>query len=80
MIVTVEQAQSSLKELIERSTQGESILITQDEKPVAQIVPVGASVSAAAPKPKPRFGSCKGMLIIVSDDDDHLKDFAEYMP
>lgn len=25
------------------------------------------------------FGAAKGMLITVSDDDDHLADFAEYM-
>lgn len=25
-------------------------------------------------------GPCKGMLIIVSDDDAHLKDFTDYMP
>jgi hypothetical protein len=27
----------------------------------------------------PVFGSCKGMLTIVSEDDEHLKDFEEYM-
>jgi hypothetical protein len=27
----------------------------------------------------PVFGSCKGMLNILSEDDEHLKDFAEYM-
>lgn len=29
-------------------------------------------------RPAPGLG--KGMLTIISDDDDHLKDFAEYMP
>ena len=29
--------------------------------------------------PVPVFGSCRGMLTIISDDDEHLKDFAEYM-
>lgn len=28
---------------------------------------------------RPVFGSCRGMLTIVSEDDDHLKDFEEYM-
>jgi hypothetical protein len=28
---------------------------------------------------QPVFGSCKGMLTIVSEDDEHLKDFEEYM-
>ena len=28
---------------------------------------------------RPVFGSCKGMMTIVSEDDQHLKDFDEYM-
>jgi hypothetical protein len=29
---------------------------------------------------KPRQpGNCKGMATIVADDDEHLRDFAEYM-
>ena len=35
-------------------------------------------VASARPQPKPGFA--KGTLTIVSDDDEHLKDFAEYMP
>jgi predicted DNA-binding antitoxin AbrB/MazE fold protein len=32
------------------------------------------------PKPKTRkAGNCKGMLTIVADDDEHLKDFEDYM-
>jgi hypothetical protein len=27
----------------------------------------------------PVFGSCKGMITIVAEDDEHLKDFEEYM-
>jgi hypothetical protein len=25
-------------------------------------------------------GRCQGMMSVISDDDDHLHDFAEYMP
>ena len=28
---------------------------------------------------RPVFGSCQGMLTVVSEDDEHLKDFKEYM-
>jgi hypothetical protein len=28
---------------------------------------------------RPVFGSCRGMLTVVAEDDEHLKDFAEYM-
>ena len=34
--------------------------------------------SVEHPPRKP--GACKGLLTIVHDDDDHLKDFSEYMP
>jgi antitoxin (DNA-binding transcriptional repressor) of toxin-antitoxin stability system len=29
--------------------------------------------------PEPVFGSCKRMLTVISEDDEHLKDFEEYM-
>lgn len=72
--VTLEDAQARLPELIEQLTDGTDVLITRGEQPIARLVPV---VTA---RPRPRFGSCKGMLTIVSDDEEHLKDFAEYMP
>jgi prevent-host-death family protein len=72
MTVSVEQAQRSLKELIERTSRGEQIVITQDQKPVAELRPLPAAAI-------PTFGSCRGMLTVVSEDDDHLDDFREYM-
>ena len=75
MTVSIEQAQSSLKELLERAARGERVVITRDQQPVAELVPVPA---AAAP-PRPVFGSCRGMLTILSEDDDHLQDFDGYM-
>jgi antitoxin (DNA-binding transcriptional repressor) of toxin-antitoxin stability system len=47
MTVSVEQAQTSLKELIERTSRGETVVITQDQKPVAELR------SAAIPRPVP---------------------------
>jgi prevent-host-death family protein len=73
-IVTIEEAQAKLAELIDKITLGEEVIITRNQQPVAQLVPL---LSA---KPKPVFGSCKGMLTIVADDDEHLEDFKEYMP
>jgi len=72
--VTLEEAQANLPELIERLQPGEALLITRNEKPVARLL------AEEPPKRKPRQpGNCKGMLTIVADDDEHLKDFAEYM-
>jgi hypothetical protein len=35
--------------------------------------------SVAPSTAQPVFGSCKGMLTILPEDDEHLKDFDEYM-
>ena len=74
MTINIEQAQSSLKELIARTATGEKVIITQNNRPVAQLVPV------AQQSPSPRFGSCQGMLEVAADDDEYLNDFRDYMP
>ncbi|HVU62851.1 MAG TPA: type II toxin-antitoxin system prevent-host-death family antitoxin [Phycisphaerales bacterium] len=75
MTVPLEQAQARLAELIAKSAQGESVVITGDgNKPVARIVAVPPSAGT------PQFGFAKDWLKIVEDDDEHLNDFKEYMP
>lgn len=71
--VTIEEAQSRLPELIAKTPPGEEVLITRDNQPVAQLVLLPAA------KPQPVFGSCKGKLVVVAEDNDHLRDFAEYI-
>ena len=72
--VTLEEAQAQLPELIERLHAGEEIVITRDQKPVARLLAEERSQRKAR-----QPGNCTGMLTIVADDDEHLKDFAEYM-
>lgn len=74
MTVTLEQAKTQLGDLIARAAAGESVVITDHDKPVAQLVP------PAPDKPRPQYGRGKGMLTILAEDDEHLKDFEEYMP
>jgi antitoxin (DNA-binding transcriptional repressor) of toxin-antitoxin stability system len=70
----LEEAQARLPQLIRQLQPGEPLVITRDQKPVARLL------AEEPPKRKPRQpGNCKGMLTIVADDDEHLKDFAEYM-
>jgi antitoxin (DNA-binding transcriptional repressor) of toxin-antitoxin stability system len=72
--ITVEEAQAKLPELIAHLQPGESLVITQGDKPVARLL------AEEKPKRQPRkAGNCRGMLVIVADDDEHLKDFADYM-
>jgi prevent-host-death family protein len=72
--VTIEEAQAKLPELIDKLALGEEVIITRNQQPVAQLI------SPSVPQPQPVFGSCKGMLTIVSEDEEHLEDFKEYMP
>lgn len=76
-IVTIEEAQAMLPDLIHKMMPGEEVVITENNQPVAKLV-------SESPKPKPALrpppGLGKGFITIVSDDDEHLKDFAEYMP
>jgi antitoxin (DNA-binding transcriptional repressor) of toxin-antitoxin stability system len=72
--VTLEEAQSRLGEIIDKLTPGEEVVLTRGDKPVARIV------AGPGEKPRPVPGRGKGMLTVISEDDDHLKDFAEYMP
>ena len=73
--VTLAEAQTGLAELIHRLTPGEEVVITEDDKPVARLM-----IEQPPQQLRPEPGLLKGWMTIVSDDDEHLKDFAEYMP
>lgn len=72
--VTMEEAQANLSELVAHLGSGEELIITQDQKPVARLMREQATLR----KPR-KAGSAKGKLIILQEDDEHLKDFEEYM-
>ncbi len=73
--VTIQEAQSRLPDLIRSLTPGEELVITENDRPVAKLV---SEKPAVRQRPEP--GLCKEMIAIVADDEEHLKDFAEYMP
>jgi antitoxin (DNA-binding transcriptional repressor) of toxin-antitoxin stability system len=72
--VTLEEAQSRLPELIAALVPGEELVITRNDQPVARLV--GEQPARREPR---HPGNCKGMLTIISEDDEHLRDFADYM-
>lgn len=74
LTISLEEAQATLADLIGKLGPGEEVVITKDDHPVAELR------SLATEKPQPRFGSCKGILTIVTADEEHLEDFTEYMP
>jgi antitoxin (DNA-binding transcriptional repressor) of toxin-antitoxin stability system len=72
--ITIEEAQAKLPEIIAKLAPGEELIITRNDQPVARLV------GQRPPTRKPRQpGSAKGKLIILAEDDEHLKDFKDYM-
>lgn len=72
--IELEAAQASLGELIAGLEADGEVVIVKDHKPVAKLVP-----TSQVRQPR-KAGNCKGMITIVAEDDEHLKDFEEYMP
>lgn len=72
--ISIEEAQSNLKELIHALAPGEEVVITENRQPIAKLVCV-------PPKPRlrPGPGLGKGYIAILAEDDEHLQDFSEYL-
>ena len=72
--ISIEEAQAKLPELIDHLAAGEGLVITRNAYPVAMLVRPGSEA------PQPVFGRGRGKVVVVSEDDEHLKGFEEYMP
>jgi prevent-host-death family protein len=70
--VAIEQAQRELSRLIDDVALGEHVVITRNQVPVAELVPVTHSI------PKPTFGSAKGMVRMSEDFEAPIDDFRDY--
>jgi antitoxin (DNA-binding transcriptional repressor) of toxin-antitoxin stability system len=73
-IIPLDQASAQLSGLVRALGPDDEIVLTDNDKPIARIVPSSA-------RPKRVAGACKGMLEILDDSDDViLEHFKEYMP
>ena len=70
--VAIEQAQRDFSRLIEDVALGEYVVITRNQVPVAQLVPV------THPIPRPTFGSAKGMVRMSEDFEAPIDDFGDH--
>jgi antitoxin (DNA-binding transcriptional repressor) of toxin-antitoxin stability system len=75
MTVTLAEAQADLAGLIRRLPPGEELVITEGGRPVAKLGAVPPASAGFRPPP----GLLKGAIVILEEDDEHLKDFEEYM-
>ena len=70
--IPIDQAPDQIVGLARALGPGDEIILTENDKPIARILP--------SPTPSKRVaGTCKGMLTIVKEDDEHLEDFKDYM-
>jgi antitoxin (DNA-binding transcriptional repressor) of toxin-antitoxin stability system len=72
--VELEVAREMLPQLVEEVIGGQEVVLLRGREPVARIVPYRGG------RPRPHFGSAKGLIAIADDFDAQLDDFAEYMP
>ena len=71
--LTIEQASTQLVGLVRALGPDDEIILTDNNRAVARILP-----SVQLQKRVP--GAWKDMLTIISEDEDHLEDFKDYMP
>jgi antitoxin (DNA-binding transcriptional repressor) of toxin-antitoxin stability system len=66
----INQSQSDLSKYLDLVIKGEKIVITQNDKPVAEISPIQRPL---------KRGSAKGKVWMSSDFNESLADFKDYM-
>jgi prevent-host-death family protein len=71
---TVQEVQAHLPELLQHVRAGQEVIIVSEGKAVGRLVPPPPA------KGVPILGRGKGKLISYVEDEEHLKDFEEYMP
>ena len=73
--VTIQEAQSRLTDLIHRLSPGDEIVITENDQPVARLVPT----PAVAKKKARLLGTMKASVVSMAPNfDAALEDFGEY--
>jgi prevent-host-death family protein len=74
--VTIQEAQANLSDLIHRLAPGDEVVITDNDRPVARIVPAARN---ALPEPR-RPGTLRGTVLYMAPDfDAPLEEFKEYL-
>lgn len=72
--VDIIEATRRLQDLILAAEQGEEVIITQNQRPLVQLVPIHPV------RNRPQFGSARGLITMADDFDAPLDHFREYMP
>jgi antitoxin (DNA-binding transcriptional repressor) of toxin-antitoxin stability system len=71
--VTIAEAAEKLSDLIDAALRGEEVIITKGDRTFVKLTPT------TPVKPRPKFGSAKGLIEMSDDFDEPLEDFKDYM-
>ena len=73
--ITIQEAQANLRDVIHALPPGEEVVITENDRPIARLLPAAES-TAKTPR---RSGTMKGTVLSMAPDfDAPLEDFKEY--
>ncbi len=73
--ITLDDATKRLPDLVNAAVRGEDVLIAVEDTQGTHLVRL---VPVVSERPRPRFGSAKGLFTMSEDFDDPLPDFDEY--
>jgi antitoxin (DNA-binding transcriptional repressor) of toxin-antitoxin stability system len=74
--VSIQEAQEKLPELVHGLARGDEVLIVENDRPVARLLPAIAQQD----RPARRLGTLRGTVLYMAPDfDAPLEDFREYM-
>ena len=74
--ISIEEAQAKLPDLIHRLHSGDEVVITENNQPVARLVPAAAELQQEPRQP----GILRGSVVyMASDFDAPLEEFRDYM-
>jgi len=71
--IDIEEAKTQLDSLLQTALAGNEIIILRNNEPVLRLMPIAATQKRRQP------GTAKGQIVMTSDFDASLADFAEYM-
>lgn len=74
--LTIQEAQAQLPDLIHHLSLGQEVVITENDQPVAKLVPTRPPAGA---RRVPKFGTLKGTVLSMEHFDDPLEEFEDYM-
>ncbi len=71
--IQIRDMESSCRELVEKSVQGNEIVIMKDNEPIAKIIPFPKKL-------RRRLGTAKGLVVIKEGFKDIPEGFENYIP